>query len=100
MAIDIIALDAQGVAARIDSLTHILVDSVDQGAAIGFMAPLGAEDAKRFWLEQVAPEIAAGRRRLFAAERGGEDREDDRSSGRAPIGYRATPDAPCAGACA
>ena len=72
MTIDIIALDAQAVAARIDSLTHILVDSVDQGAAIGFLAPLGADDARRFWLEQVAPEIAARRRRLFAAERGGE----------------------------
>ncbi|WP_343526637.1 GNAT family N-acetyltransferase [Sphingomonas sp.] len=67
MTIAILDTDAQAVKDGIEPLIRILADSVDQGAAIGFMAPLSDADAARFWLEQVSPELAAGRRRMFVA---------------------------------
>lgn len=51
---------------------RILADSVEEGAAINFMAPMSFKDAARFWLDDVLPEVAAGRRVMFGAKRGGE----------------------------
>lgn len=65
-------LTAGDVAARLDALVRILVDTVAGGAAVSFLAPLAREDAERFWMGDVAPQIEAGRRSLFAAAQAGE----------------------------
>lgn len=72
METQVIELDAAAVEGRVEALSRILADSVEEGAAISFMAPLSYEDAARFWLHDVLPEVAAARRVLFGAERGGE----------------------------
>lgn len=72
METQVIELHAGAVNGSVEALSRILADSVEDGAAISFMAPLSYEDAARFWLNDVQPEVAAGRRVLFAAERGSE----------------------------
>ena len=72
METEIVELDAHAVEKRIGALVRILCDSVDGGAAISFMAPLSHKDATRFWSADVLPEVAAGRRVVFGAERAGE----------------------------
>lgn len=67
----IVEIDAQAIEARVEALSRILVESVGAGAAIGFMAPLSRDDAAQFWEGDVQREVAAGRRLLLAAERGG-----------------------------
>ncbi len=68
----VIALAAAELDERMEALTRMLAECVAGGAAIGFMAPLSDEDARRFWSEAVRPEVAAGMCVLFGAERGGE----------------------------
>jgi GNAT superfamily N-acetyltransferase len=51
----------------IDRLADLLVDSVDDGASVGFMAPLARDKAVDFW-RRVADAIAAGERALLVAE--------------------------------
>ncbi len=68
----IIELDAPAIEKSAEALSRILADSVGDGAAISFMAPLRYEDAARFWVRDVLPEVAAKRRVLFGAERDGE----------------------------
>ena len=69
--VETVEINAPSIAARIEALSGILVESVGAGAAIGFMAPLSREDAARFWGDDIRREVAAGRRLLFGAERGG-----------------------------
>ena len=71
MQTQIVELDGPALRGRLDALTRILADSVADGAAVSFMAPLSDEDAALFWSRDVEPEVAAGRRVLFAAEREG-----------------------------
>ncbi|MGJ8526142.1 Acetyltransferase [Halomonadaceae bacterium LMG 33818] len=54
------------------ALTRILIDSVDLGASISFMAPLSVKDASYFWLENVNPEVIDGHRVLMVAEVNGQ----------------------------
>lgn len=68
----VIELDAQAIENRVGALSRILADSVGDGAAVSFMAPLSYEDAARYWSSDVLPEVAAGRRVMFGAERDGE----------------------------
>lgn len=68
----IVELDATISSARVEALSAILSESVNAGAAIGFMAPLSPSDAAAFWLEDVLPQVAQGKRHLFAAEQAGE----------------------------
>jgi GNAT superfamily N-acetyltransferase len=63
---------AEEARARTAELTAILVDCVEGGASIGFMAPLAREKADAFW-QHVAEGVAAGDRLLLVAE--------DRASG-------------------
>ena len=70
METQVIKLGAAAIEAHVDTLSTILADSVDKGAAISFMAPMSYEDAASFWLNDVLPEVAAGRRVMFGAERG------------------------------
>lgn len=72
METQIIELDGPAIQQRLQALCHILADSVAAGAAISFMAPLPTVDAARFWSQDVQPEVAAGRRVLFGAERDGD----------------------------
>jgi ribosomal protein S18 acetylase RimI-like enzyme len=72
METEIIELDTKAIHERLDALARILADSVADGAAISFMAPLPYDEAARFWSRDVGAELAAGRRMLFGAERAGE----------------------------
>ena len=56
---------------RVAELNRILIDSVEQGAAIGFIHPLSGSAATAFWQETVAPELATTRRTMFVAELSG-----------------------------
>ena len=53
--------------AQVDALADLLVDSVDDGASVGFMYPLEKAKAVAFW-RRVADGVAAGERALLIAE--------------------------------
>ena len=53
--------------AQVDALADLLVDSVDDGASVGFMHPLDKTKAVAFW-RRVADGVAAGERALLIAE--------------------------------
>lgn len=72
MQAQIIELDGPALERKLTALIRILADSVALGAAIGFMNSLTEDDAARFWRESIRPEVLAGRRILFAAQRDGE----------------------------
>lgn len=72
MAPHVTPLDPPALRAHLADLSRLLVDCVADGAAISFLAPLARSDADRFWLDIVAPDIAAGRRTLLAAWRDGQ----------------------------
>ncbi|TXI20037.1 MAG: GNAT family N-acetyltransferase [Roseateles sp.] len=63
----ILELDGAQAAARVGELAEVLIDCVDGGASVGFMAPLAPERARAFW-QRVAQGVAAGERLLFVAE--------------------------------
>ncbi len=63
----ILELDGAQAAARVGELAEVLIDCVDGGASVGFMAPLAPERAQAFW-RRVAQGVAAGERLLFVAE--------------------------------
>lgn len=63
------ALGAAEARGRTTELSAILVDCVDGGASVSFMAPLARETADAFW-EGVATGVAAGDRALLVAEDG------------------------------
>lgn len=51
----------------VEALADVLVDCVEGGASVGFMAPLPRERALHFW-RGVADAVAGGRRVLLVAE--------------------------------
>ena len=55
------------VEAHLSDLCRVLVDSVADGAAISFMAPLGEAQAAQFWRNDVKPALEGGNRLLFGA---------------------------------
>ena len=61
------ALAASEALARVAELSAVLIDCVDGGASVSFMAPLTRERADAFW-RGVADGVAAGDRALLAAE--------------------------------
>lgn len=67
MEICIIELNAAAIEQRLDTLSHILADSVNAGASISFMSPLSYHEARQFWSQNVLPEVAAGRRVVLGA---------------------------------
>lgn len=69
--ISVRALSPAETHASVPALAAILVDCVDGGASVSFMAPLSVEKARAFW-QGVAEGVAAGDRILFTAT-------DDRS---------------------
>ena len=60
-------LTAREVTERTGALSAVLIDCVEGGASVSFMAPLTRETADRFW-QGVADGVAAGDRVLLAAE--------------------------------
>lgn len=60
-------LDAAEARARAEALATVLVDCVEGGASVSFMAPLARERALAFWL-RVAEGVGAGERILLVAE--------------------------------
>ena len=49
------------------SLADIVADGVNGGAAISFMQPYSLDDGRRFWVDEVFPDVARGGRVLFVA---------------------------------
>ncbi len=72
MNIETVDLGEAGLNVHLAGLARVLADSVNDGAAISFMSPLTPDVAALFWLNDVRPEVASGRRVLFGALRGGE----------------------------
>ena len=52
---------------HVAALSDVLIDCVEGGSSVGFMAPLSRERADRFW-RVVADGVAAGERTLLVAE--------------------------------
>lgn len=49
-------------------LAGILIDCVEQGASISFMAPLSKNDAIAFWMNKVQPSVQAGERIVWGVQ--------------------------------
>jgi len=64
------ALTAADAIANLDDLTGLLRNVVDDGAAIGFMPPLAAEEACTYW-RGIAADLANGPRVLLVAHSDG-----------------------------
>jgi GNAT superfamily N-acetyltransferase len=54
---------------EVAALCEVLIDCVEGGASVGFMLPMTAEKAERFW-RGVAESLSRGERALFVAEDG------------------------------
>lgn len=63
-------LDAVSARRRLDELAELLVDAVDGGASVSFVAPLARYEA-RDWFAGVLHEMELGRRVVLAAFMGG-----------------------------
>lgn len=59
-------LDAQRLRASVGELAELLIDTVDGGASIGFLAPLERETAVAWWEERVDA-VSAGRLAVWVA---------------------------------
>ncbi len=62
-------LDAPQLLSAVDELADLLADTVDDGASIGFLAPLGRAAAVDWWRER-ADGVAAGQLAVWVALRG------------------------------
>ena len=69
--IEIRRLGAAEVHERLDGLAAVLVDCVEGGASVGYMAPFTHEEARRVY-EAYAEDVEHGRRLLLAAFADGE----------------------------
>ncbi|MEZ5774790.1 MAG: GNAT family N-acetyltransferase [Hyphomicrobiaceae bacterium] len=63
-------LDGASYAAAIPELAEVLIDCVDSGGGVSFMAPLAPLDAIRFWLS-LEGEVATHRKIVLAARDAG-----------------------------
>ncbi|WSW98253.1 GNAT family N-acetyltransferase [Streptomyces sp. NBC_00989] len=66
MQVTVRVLDSPQLLAAVDELADLLVDAVDDGASIGFLAPLGRTAAVDWWRERAAG-VAAGQLAVWAA---------------------------------
>ncbi|WP_406005662.1 GNAT family N-acetyltransferase [Streptomyces sp. NBC_00637] len=66
-------LDASRLRARAAELADLLIDAVDDGASLGFLAPLDRAAAEAWW-EERAQGVAAGRLAVWTAQDGERDR--------------------------
>ncbi len=72
---------------RLDELGAVLVDCVEGGASVSFMAPFGLEEARAFW-RGVAGALGAGEALLVVALHEG------RVAGTVQVGLKQTPNQP------
>ncbi|MFI7231526.1 GNAT family N-acetyltransferase [Nonomuraea angiospora] len=63
-------LTAEGFDAGVKELADLLVDAVDGGASVGFLAPFGHEEAAAWWRSQ-APAVADGSLLVWVCRDGG-----------------------------
>jgi GNAT superfamily N-acetyltransferase len=68
-AVTVRCLTGPEAAARVPELSTVLIDCVEGGASVSFMAPLAREKAEAFWT-RVAEGVSAGDRLLLVAEDG------------------------------
>ncbi|MCW0181875.1 MAG: GNAT family N-acetyltransferase [Zavarzinia sp.] len=87
MTAGIFPLDAAAAEARLGELAAILVDAVEQGASVNFMAGIATEDAAGFWRRQL-PGLVEGEKQLLVAE------EDGRLVGTILLMFAQQPNAP------
>ena len=73
--IGIAALDPDEYVAAIPGLTALLIDAVDGGASVNFLAGVTVEDAEAWWRARI-PEIADGTSTLFVARSPATDGQD------------------------
>lgn len=78
---EIVRLDAAEAHDAIAGLAELLIDAVDSGAGVSFMAPLSLSKAEGFW-RGIAADIAADAKVLIAA------RQDGRVVGSVVLGLR------------
>jgi acetyltransferase len=69
--IEIHNLDQRGMRFLLPELVDLLADVVDNGASVGFLAPLASGDGRDYW-NGVAQAIADGSRVMLVAMRGGD----------------------------
>jgi len=72
MSLTIATLTAAETLALLPQLAVLLQDAVNNGAALGFLAPVTTDAATAYW-QQVAGEVGAGQRVLLVARRPGTD---------------------------
>jgi ribosomal protein S18 acetylase RimI-like enzyme len=65
--IEIIALDEDQLVRYLDELAVILHACVHAGASVGFILPFEMNQARAFWLQKVAPAVAADKRIVLMA---------------------------------
>jgi GNAT superfamily N-acetyltransferase len=79
--IEIAALGADAYAAAIPGLAQLLVDAVEGGASVNFLAGVTEQQAEAWWTARI-PEIADGTTTAFVARRrGAEEPESGTGSG-------------------
>lgn len=66
MRVTVAKLSAAEAETRLDALTELLVDAVEGGASVGFLRPLGNDEARKFWRGAIAA-VGAGTRVLLLA---------------------------------
>jgi acetyltransferase len=71
MSINIRRITATNLESYVPALTRVLVETVNQGAALGFMRPVDDEIVHKYWLS-LDPELRAGSRLLLAIFSGDE----------------------------
>lgn len=64
---EIVTLDADQLAARLDQFADMLHACVHDGASIGFIEPFPISEADAFWRDKIIPALKGGKRTLFAA---------------------------------
>ncbi len=64
-------LDADEALRRLDELSAVLIDSVEGGASVGFLAPMTRAKAEPYWRSVIEGVAASGRRLLVAEDTAG-----------------------------
>ena len=59
-------VDATALPAQREGLIDLLIDTVEHGSSVGFVLPLGRDEAGRYW-DGLAPSLADGSRLLWIA---------------------------------
>lgn len=67
-AIEIVRLDDTGLSIHLDAIAEVLHACVHDGANVGFILPFDRNQARTFWLEKIAPGLAAGKRIVLIAK--------------------------------